>query len=63
MKYLESTETLDGLNRRKRLEKLVVKNTGMVVRYVDDFIIITNNQEAANEIQIKLTQFLKERGL
>lgn len=63
MKYLESTETLDGLNRRKRLEKLVVKNTGMVVRYADDFIIITNNQEAANEIQIKLTQFLKERGL
>jgi retron-type reverse transcriptase len=61
--FLEKKGLLKNLSTRAEKEKRGSRNTISIVRFADDIIIVTNNQELTSIIMSNLNSFLKDRGL
>jgi retron-type reverse transcriptase len=61
--FLEKKNLLTGLTLRRHKERASGRNTVSVVRFADDFIVVSNNKELKSTILNVLKTFLYQRGL
>ena len=60
---LHGMEQAVGVTYGKQGDSYIVKGHRILVRYADDFVILTNTEEDAHEAKATIEKWLQERGL
>jgi RNA-directed DNA polymerase len=60
---LHGMEQAVGITYQKRSGTHTVKGKKVLIRYADDFVILTENEEDAKQAKSEITQWLTRRGL